>query len=399
VNRRFIDPGEFTYDLPADRIALHPLPERDESRLLVYNKGKISHSTFSQLPDFLPDKSHLFLNNTRVIPARLAFEKTTGAGIEVFLLQPLSPSEIFAQALAATSTCIWKCAIGNLKRWTAGLVLSKQLEGTTLTASIVDPELGWIKFTWMPAHCSFAEILSLAGQIPLPPYIKREPVPQDRERYQTVYSSFDGAVAAPTAGLHFSEHVLSRLRSNGIEMDFLTLHVSAGTFLPIKASNATEHFMHSEQIIVSKTTLDALAKSNKNIAVGTTAMRTLESLYWFAVMLRREPSAVFTVDQTTPHILEHEQMPGRGEAIEIILAYMSKKKIDQLTGETSIYIYPGYKFQMSDGLITNFHQPGSTLLLLIAAFVGGEWKKIYGEALKNGYRFLSYGDSSLLLPN
>jgi S-adenosylmethionine:tRNA ribosyltransferase-isomerase len=398
VDTPFIDLREFEYDLPADRIALYPLPERDDSRLLVYRHGRITHSKFSELPDFLPDRTHLFLNNTRVIPARLIFEKPTGATIEVFLLQPNPPSKIFSQALAAKNNCVWTCAVGNLKRWTPGLVLTKALNGVTLQAAVINSDIGLIQFSWTPPTHSFAEIIHLAGQVPLPPYIKRSEEIGDRERYQTVYSNFEGAVAAPTAGLHFNERVLTGIREKGIMTDFVTLHVSAGTFIPIKTPNAIDHPMHSEQIIVSKKTIESLCKSKKNVAVGTTAMRTLESLYWFAVNLKHNPGGGFKVEQTAPYILSRPEMPARQEAMDFILAHMDANGLDQLTGETSIYIYPGYKFRMCDGLITNFHQPGSTLLLLLAAFVGNDWKKIYNDALEHGYRFLSYGDSSLMLP-
>ena len=389
---------DYTYNLPEERIALYPLPDRDNAKMLVYDRGEISHKLFSQLPDLLPNNTILFFNNTKVIPARFLFEKETGASIEVFLLQPIFPSALLSSALTSIGGSTWKCTIGNLKRWTNGLVLQKKIEEITLFAHLTDNQNGLVEFSWTPAHLSFAEILQAAGSVPLPPYIKRKAEASDKERYQTVYSYLAGAVAAPTAGLHFTERVLEKIRSKGIVTDFLTLHVSAGTFLPVKKANAVEHTMHSEQIIIHKNTIkDLLLEGKKIIAVGTTAMRTLESLYWYAVKLLEEPGASFIIDQHFPY-KSAGVLPSPKEAAEIILATMEKKGLTELVGQTSIYIFPGYRFRICQGLITNFHQPESTLLLLLATFIGLDWRKIYQEALDKKYRFLSYGDSSLLLP-
>ncbi len=389
---------DYTYDLPEERIALYPLPDRDKAKLLVYDHGEMLHKSFFQMPDLLPDNTMLFFNNTKVIPARFLFEKSTGASIEVFLLQPVLPSSLLASALTSSGRSTWKCAIGNLKRWSNGLVLQKKIEGITLCAHLTDSQNGWVEFSWTPAHMTFAEILQAAGIVPLPPYIKRKAEGSDKERYQTVYAHLEGAVAAPTAGLHFTEYVLEKIRSKGVVTDFLTLHVSAGTFLPVKTANAVEHPMHSEQIIIYKNTLqNLLLEGKKIIAVGTTAMRTLESLYWYAVKLLQDPGAAFIIDQHFPY-KSAGFLPSAHKSAEIILEAMEKKGLTELVGQTSIFIFPGYRFRICQGLITNFHQPGSTLLLLIAAFIGSDWKKIYQEALDKEYRFLSYGDSSLLLP-
>ncbi len=389
---------DYLYDLPEDRIALYPLPDRDKAKLLVYDHGEMSHKSFFQLPDLLPDNTILFFNDTKVIPARFLFNKATGASIEVLLLQPVLPSTLLSFALTAIGGSTWKCTIGNLKRWSNGLVLRKEIDGITLFAHLTDGQNGLVEFSWTPAHLSFAEILHVAGLVPLPPYIRRKAEVSDKERYQTVYSHLEGAVAAPTAGLHFTESVLEKMRAKGIVTNFLTLHVSAGTFLPVKAANAVDHSMHSEQIIIPKSAIRSLLLEEKKIiAVGTTAMRTLESLYWYAVKLLDEPAASFIIDQHVPY-KSARKLSSPKEAAEIILATMEKQGLTELVGQTSIYIFPGYRFRICEGLVTNFHQPGSTLILLIAAFIGLDWKKIYQEALDKEYRFLSYGDSSLLLP-
>ena len=386
---------DYWYDLPPERIALYPLPERDQSKLLVYKDGCIQHAKFQQLSSFLLTSSTLFFNNTRVIPARLNFQKDTGASIELFLLNPVWPSPLVQQAMESTQSNQWVCTIGNLKRWTEGLTLIKNLPDATISATLIDREKGVVAFHWTPPELSFAEIISRAGNTPLPPYLKRNAEESDRLRYQTIYSHHDGAVAAPTAGLHFTERIIEELKSRGHTLEFLTLHVSAGTFQPVKTANAAEHTMHSEQMVITYENIRQLQVANHVTAVGTTSLRTLESIFWYGTKLIHDPSADFEIPQfpyrlSTPY--------SREEVIAAILQKMEKENLEKITGETSIMIMPGYDFKITNALITNFHQPGSTLMLLIAAFVGKDWKQIYEEALQNNYRFLSYGDSSLLLP-
>lgn len=391
-----IDIRDYTYELPEDRIALHPGAQRDQSQLLVYSQGSIHHKIFSDLPDLLPPGSIVFFNDTRVIPARIFFQKDTGAVIETFLLQPTVPAEI-QQAMQATRSVIWKCAIGNAKRWPDHTTLVKTINQIELNAELLDRQAGVVKFSWTPSEVSFAEVIAQSGVTPLPPYIKRAAAPADKESYQTVYSHFHGAVAAPTAGLHFTEQVLSKLRAKNIALDFLTLHVSAGTFQPVKTPNAWEHPMHSEQVVISKENIVNALSHDRVIAVGTTSMRTLESIYWYGVKLLKDRNAVFRIEKMDPYA-SGQRLPSKEDALHAVLHKIIEEQKDTLTGETAIYIVPGYSFKICNALITNFHQPGSTLMLLVAAFVGDDWKRIYQEALANGYRFLSYGDSSLLMP-
>jgi S-adenosylmethionine:tRNA ribosyltransferase-isomerase len=392
----FIHIQDYTYSLPGDRIAFQPLAQRDESKLLVYREGKIGHSIFKSLADFLPEKSLLIFNDTKVIPARLLFQKDSGAEIEIFLLNPVAPGTLLATAMLARNTCRWHCTIGNLKRWKDGQILSKKIGPAHLTASLANRSESIVEFTWTGDQ-TFSEIITGAGTTPLPPYIKRAAEKDDTTRYQTIYSHHEGAVAAPTAGLHFTEKVFESLRNTGIAHDFVTLHVSAGTFQPVKAENAREHVMHYEQVTINRQTLDNLVNSQgKIIGVGTTSMRTLESAYWFGVKLLQNPEADFNITQHDPYALP-ASVPAP-DALKAITAYMDAKGLKSLTGTTSIFIYPGYRFRVCSGLITNFHQPGSTLMLLVAAFIGERWREVYNQALAQGYRFLSYGDSSLLLP-
>jgi S-adenosylmethionine:tRNA ribosyltransferase-isomerase len=393
----FIDINEFSYELPPDRIAAYPLAERDQSRLLHYQAGKIQHRTFVDLPDILPPDSLLVFNNTKVIPARLYFEKESGATIELLLLQPVAPSTVISVAMEAKGKVVWQCAIGNLKRWPNEMVLEKVTNGGLLRARLVDRAAGHVEISWEPADKTFAEVVQQAGITPLPPYIKRAAQQEDRERYQTVYAQWDGAVAAPTAGLHFTDAVMKKLQARGVPQEFVTLHVSAGTFQPVKVSNAVEHDMHAEQVVVSRQTIQALLKAKNTVVVGTTSMRTLESLYWFGVLLHEQPESPFLIPKLYCYQTALQQV-SREQALEKILAYMDSVGLEALLGHTSIYLFPGYRFRMCDGLITNFHQPGSTLMLLVAAFIGPDWRKVYQAALDNQYRFLSYGDSSLLLP-
>jgi S-adenosylmethionine:tRNA ribosyltransferase-isomerase len=387
--------SNYTYTLPPERIAIYPLANRDQSKLLFYDRGVIDHHRFSSLPDLLPADSLLFFNDTKVIPARLHFEKDTGAVIEIFLLHPVLPSSLVVEAMQARHRCTWQCTLGNLKRW-KDEPLFKTFHGITLKATLRDREEGLVEFEWATDH-SFAEVVDLGGETPLPPYLHREAEQADRERYQTIYSHHEGAVAAPTAGLHFTPAIFEQLKAKGITHDFVTLHVSAGTFQPVKVENAVEHVMHNEQVVVTRGNLDHLLSGRYIVPVGTTSMRTLESLYWYGVKLLKDPQAVFTISQHEAYAADG-RWPSRDEALRAVVGYMERNQLDLLTGETSIYIMPGYTFRVCEALITNFHQPGSTLILLVAAFIGEDWRKVYNESLTHGYRFLSYGDSSLLIP-
>ena len=329
------------------------------------------------------------------MPARLFFSKETGSEIELFLLDPYGGE--LSQAMQAHGSATWRCTIGNLKRWTKGLLLSKDINQVKLTASLVNREEGIVRFEWNPAELSFGEVLNFFGVTPLPPYIKRQAEPTDRERYQTIYSQAEGAVAAPTAGLHFTDKIINQIKANGAITDYVTLHVSAGTFQPVKVSNALDHTMHKERIIITKNNIkNLLQEDRKIIAVGTTSLRTLESVYWYGTKLLTNPDVPFKIEKLDPYASKGKS-PSKKESLQAIYDLMCRKEMEIIHGETSIYIVPGYQFQLVDALITNFHQPGSTLMLLVAAFVGEDWKRIYRQALDNDYRFLSYGDSSLLV--
>ncbi len=385
---------DFWYELPDDRIAKYPLAQRDASKLLVYRNQTITHHTFRDITALLPPGCTLFFNNTKVIPARLHFKKETGASIELFLLSPVHPSSVVAEAMISRGSSQWECTIGNLKRW-KGEPLTLSGNGLSVVAELIDREKGIVKFSWEPAAISFAEMITQIGETPLPPYLHRKAEESDKEKYQTVYSKNEGAVAAPTAGLHFTQAVLDDLAKSGIKKDFLTLHVSAGTFQPIKVENALEHTMHAEQILVSRENIINLLNSSRTIAVGTTAMRTLESIYWYGVKLLSNPDEEFTITQEDAYRLP--QNIEKEQALMAVQIRLRRDGTERISGTTSIFIRPGYQFRLCDGLITNFHQPGSTLILLIAALAGDRWREIYKEALANGYRFLSYGDSSLLI--
>lgn len=393
ANEKTILMRDYEYELPADRIAQFPLAQRDQSKLLIYKDGQIAHKQFNQLVETLPTNSTLFFNNTKVIPARLRFRKDTGATIEIFLLHPIKPSAILQQAMEATGKAIWQCTIGNLKRWPDEQVLTFEHSDFTLTAALINRTEGEVEFHW-PETKSFAEVVSKCGDIPLPPYLNRATEPSDQQTYQTVYSKYEGAVAAPTAGLHFTDSVLTQLEKSGHHIEYLTLHVSAGTFQPVKAELATNHVMHQEQIVVTRQNVVTLLSSKFTVAVGTTSVRTLESIYWFGVKLMGNNESNFHISQQDAYTLpQHISTP---QALQQVLDYMDFNKLNALVGETAIYIMPGYQFRTVDALITNFHQPGSTLILLVASFVGTDWREIYRAALENNYRFLSYGDSSLL---
>ncbi len=393
---------DFNYNLPEDSIAKYPLEFRDTSKLLCYKKGAIETRVFSELPKILSDEHHLIFNDTRVIQARLSFFKSTGAAIEVFLLEPWMPSE-YSLSFGSSSECVWKCLVGNAKKWKSG-ILSKEIarakDSTLLNAEKIGSEGNYflIRLFWRDPSFSLSEIIAHAGSTPIPPYLNREAESSDSIRYQTVYSTNEGSVAAPTAGLHFTDEVLSRLGAIGVRQTRLTLHVGAGTFIPVKAENAREHSMHTEHIYLSRKSIESLYNSNKQfIAVGTTSVRTLESLYHIASKLRSGSEDVRSLFLDQWDAYETNPEMSRKEALESILSTMDKQHTDHLKMSTRIMIAPGYTFRMTDGMITNFHQPASTLLLLISAFVGEDWKKIYNYALENKYRFLSYGDSSLLL--
>ena len=394
-----IDLRDYHYDLPEQQIAKFPLEKRDQSKLLVYQKGSIVHRDFQSITDLITPEATLFFNDTKVIPARLHFEKDTGAQIEIFLLKPSIPLEI-SQAMKAIGHCQWLAMVGNLKRWTPGTVLNKSLnisgETLELKAELIDREERVVHFSWTGTQ-TFSELLEAAGKVPLPPYLKREVEPEDKPRYQTVYSANDGAVAAPTAGLHFTNDIIHGIKAMGVHCEYLTLHVSAGTFQPIKEHRVEQHPMHSEQIVVTRDNVINLMEANKVIAVGTTSMRTLESLYWYGVKLSQDPKAGFQVEKLLPYQFDDMELPSLKDSCSLILEYMNVNNLNTLHGSTEIFIIPGYRFRVCQGLVTNFHLPGSTLILLVAAFIGTDWRSVYQQALKHNYRFLSYGDSSLLL--
>ena len=379
---------DFLYDLPEDKIAKHPPTNRADSKLLFYNQGDISHYEFKDIENLIPDQSLLVFNDTKVIPARIILHKETGARIEIFLLEPMLPSKVHEEVMNATDSCSWKCMIGNAKKWKQQTSL--HLESLSLEAiRTSDSE---VTFKWTN-NLTFSDLLTEIGKIPLPPYIDRDVEESDQERYQTVYSKMKGAVAAPTAGLHFTDEIINKISSKGIKTDYLTLHVSAGTFQPIKSENIADHPMHNEQIWIDKKNIENLLEAKKVIAVGTTSMRTLESLYWYGVRLISGDKNFF-IQKTDPYRLNAIE---RNTALQAVVSHMNEEGIDKIGGQTEIFIYPGYQFQICDGLVTNYHLPGSTLILLVAAFIGDDWKKVYESAVNNNYRFLSYGDSSLLL--
>lgn len=399
--------NEYTYALPDERIAKYPLAERDASKLLIYRGGQIRETLFRHLPDCLPDGALLVFNNTRVIRARLLFRKDTGAMIEIFCLEPALPSD-YEQSFAQTDHCTWHCLVGNSKRWKSGQLHTTVTVGgepVTLSAervSVAGEAGDLVDFRWDNPRCTFSEVLELAGVLPIPPYLHRETEAQDLQTYQTVYSKVKGSVAAPTAGLHFTPAVLAELDARGIEREEVTLHVGAGTFRPVKSDTIGGHAMHTEHFAVTRRTVDRLlAKPEHVIAVGTTSVRTLESLYYIGCALARggaDESAdeAFTVGQWKPYDADAPTLTAE-EALRAILCYLDRRGMDRLWAATQIIIAPGYQFKIVRGMVTNFHQPQSTLLLLVSAFVGGDWRTIYDYALTHDFRFLSYGDSSLLL--
>lgn len=388
------DIEKYNYTLPEENIAKYPLSDRASSKLLLWKKGVTTHHIFHQAPHLIPAKALLVFNDTRVISARLLFEKNTGAEIEIFLLHPEFPTRDIQKAMTLKHTATWLCMIGNKKKWKEG-PLKKNISKATLTASLVDREKNLVRFEWS-GDTTFADIVNESGETPLPPYLKRKPVKDDAERYQTIYSKNNGAVAAPTAGLHFTDEIIQKFHELHIPSEYLTLHVSAGTFKPVEAGDFRDHDMHREQIVINTSSIEQLLRYHQNIiAVGTTSLRILESLYWFGVMLNANPDAAFSISKDLPYKLVSTLTFE--VALKEVLEYCKRHHLSELQGETEIFIYPGYKLRTAVGLFTNFHLPKSTLLLLVSAFTNGDWKGIYNEALANNYRFLSYGDSSLLL--
>ncbi|WP_192349057.1 S-adenosylmethionine:tRNA ribosyltransferase-isomerase [Algoriphagus sp. Y33] len=395
-----IDLTAYEYTLPPEKIAKFPLVKRDSSKLLHYKEGRISHQNFSSIPDLLPSDTLLVYNDTKVIPARLIFQRETGARIEIFLLQPISPTTVIPEIMLAKHPVIWETMIGNAKKWKDGEILKGLIplqDGTiTLQAKLIHREARQVEFSWDNEEVTFVDVVEASGEVPLPPYLNRKPIEEDKSRYQTVYSEKEGAVAAPTAGLHFTPEIFGQLKSKGIKQTQVTLHVSAGTFQPIKAKEVAEHPMHSEQIHVSRETIERIsAHLGKVVTVGTTSVRTLESLYWYGVKLLEGKDEELKIGKLFPYE-NRVSLPTAQESYKAILALMHKKGLETIMGTTEIFIFPGYKFKIVQGLITNFHQSGSTLILLIATILGEDWKRVYAEALANDYRFLSYGDSSLL---
>lgn len=425
MDAKNISIADYSYDLPDGAIAYYPLAERDASKLLVYRAGELHEDIYRNIAQYLPEGALLVFNNTRVVEARIVFQKPTGGFIEIFCLEPPAEYGGIAAALMRTGSVRWKCLIGGASKWKPGQVLRKELAMQGLAAARaetgghVDPdsdgplilEARWvqreegaflIELSWTPADLSFAELLHRAGLVPLPPYIHRTVESTDSERYQTVYARHDGSVAAPTAGLHFTETIFQQLEQRGIQRSFVTLHVGAGTFLPVKAATLGEHPMHIEFIAVTAEVIrelrDRLMTGRPVIAVGTTSARTLESLYWLGVKAVADPSVA-------PEDLMVHQWDAYGsnaadtrEALKALLAWMEARGLEELVTTTQLLITPGYSWKIVAGLVTNFHQPQSTLLLLIASLVGEDWRTMYGYALEHGFRFLSYGDGCLLLP-
>ena len=397
---------DYNYELPDERIAKFPLKQRDHSKLLIYNHGEISQDVFYNLPEYLPKNALMVFNNTKVIQARMHFRKETGALIEVFLLEPYSPAD-YEQMFQMTETCSWLCIVGNLNKWKEGrLSRTFDCKGKAVTLTVERKgEHGTsqlIEFSWDNATVSFAEIIDAVGELPIPPYLNRKTEESDKVTYQTVYSKIKGSVAAPTAGLHFTDSVLKAIDMHGIERDEVTLHVGAGTFKPVKSSTIGGHEMHTEYICVHRHTLEKLLKHDASaIAVGTTSVRTLESLYYIGLKLHYNPRLeehMLHVTQWEPYSTPADKLIPASVAIEEVLHFLDANGLNALHTSTQIIIAPGYDYKIVKMLVTNFHQPQSTLLLLVSAFVHGDWHKIYDYALGHDFRFLSYGDSSLLIP-
>jgi S-adenosylmethionine:tRNA ribosyltransferase-isomerase len=396
--------ADYTYSLPDEKIAAFPLAERDASKLLIYKNGTIQQDIYKNIADHLPEKSLLVFNNTKVIPARILFQKSTGSTIEIFCLEPSNEYNVAMQQKGSSK---WKCLIGGVSKWKEDK-LKKQLgiknEELEISAVLIEKlsDAYVVEFSWQPAELSFAEIIQYAGETPLPPYIKRKADDTDKERYQTIYATYDGSVAAPTAGLHFTEDVFSSFIKKEITKAYVTLHVGAGTFKPVKALQMEGHEMHTEWIEVARSTIEQLIDnlSNTIVATGTTSLRTIETLYWMGIKTILDPAienealAIHQWEVYDTALAETNY--NAEEALLSLLKWMKKKEEEKLISKTQILIMPGYKFRMAKALITNFHQPQSTLLLLVAAAIGPDWNKVYKYALENDFRFLSYGDGSLL---
>lgn len=405
TNTKKIRIADYNYPLPDDRIAKFPLSQRDSSKLLIYNKGVVSEDVFTSLPHYLPQGALMVFNNTKVIQARLHFKKSTGAQVEVFCLEPATPND-YVLNFQSTEHCDWYCMVGNLKRWKEGQ-LTRQVEvkgkQVTLTASRgeVHGTSHRVTFDWGDTDITFADILEAVGELPIPPYLNRATQESDKRTYQTVYSKIKGSVAAPTAGLHFTENVLKNIDEAGIDREELTLHVGAGTFKPVKSEEIEGHEMHSEYIVVRRQTIEKLIRHGGwAIAVGTTSVRTLESLYYIGCKLQTNPDATedeLHVNQWEPYGQQTDSLSTM-DSLRNILEYLDRHNLPALHTSTQIIIAPGYEYHIVRMMVTNFHQPQSTLLLLVSAFVKGDWRKIYDYALSHGFRFLSYGDSSLLIP-
>lgn len=400
---RHIHISDYNYPLPDERIAKFPLPVRDQSKLLVYNGGEITENVFTSLPDYLEAGELMVFNNTKVIQARMHFRKETGSLIEVFCLEPIAPND-YAMSFQQTSHCAWLCMIGNLKKWKEGTLhraINIKGQHVTLTATRggCRGTSHWVDFHWDNPAITFADILEMFGELPIPPYLNRNTVENDKETYQTVYSKIKGSVAAPTAGLHFTDRVLEALKVKGVETEELTLHVGAGTFKPVKSREISGHEMHTEYISVNRRTIERLiAHGGRCVAVGTTSVRTLESLFHIGVTLCANPDA--TEDQLRVRQWQpYNNVPSRMttiKALQAILDYLDRHGMETLHTDTQIIIAPSYEYHIVKAMVTNFHQPQSTLLLLVSAFVQGDWRSIYDYALAHDFRFLSYGDSSLL---
>lgn len=420
METKHIHISDYNYDLPDSRIAKFPVSPRDTSKLLIYRHGEISDDIFYNLPKYLPQKSLMVFNNTKVIQARMHFRKETGALIEVFLMEPAVPTD-YELMFQTRGECSWLCMVGNLKKWKEGsLVRTFDVAGSTINfkatmrRDIIDAKSGgtnyWVDFAWDNPQVSFAEILDAVGELPIPPYLNRETQDSDKTTYQTVYSKIKGSVAAPTAGLHFTDKVLAAIDAAGIRREELTLHVGAGTFKPVKSEEIDGHTMHTEYVCVRRDTLQTLLDYDCcAIAVGTTSVRTLESLYYMGVKLEANPDAAeedLHVCQWEPYEKADGTPVGGNlidgitpqKAISNIIAWLDKNNLKTLHSSTQIIIAPGYEYKIVKVLVTNFHQPQSTLLLLVSAFLKGDWRNVYDYALSHDFRFLSYGDSSIFIP-
>ncbi len=393
---------DFSYELPEDKIAYFPVSQRDQSKLLVYQNGQITDARFSDLPTFLTSDYRLIFNDSKVIHARLLVHNATGAAIEIFCLEPLKPTPEIAKAFSQSSPVTWKCLVGNAKRWKQPLSFPVDFEDKTLMITATKGECKdgafEVTFSWPDPAITLSEWLEQYGKMPLPPYIKRAAEKDDEQRYQTVYARYDGSVAAPTAGLHFSDNVIKALNNKGIATDYVTLHVGAGTFKPVSCERIGDHYMHREQIVISKAFIDSLLTDRRKIiAVGTTVARTLESLYLIGAKLKLNRPSPFEIEQWEAYEDAELSQLDPFEALQEIQEYMALHELQTLYAATKLMIVPGYQRKITQAIITNFHQPKSTLLLLISSFLGDKWKEVYAHALSHNYRFLSFGDSNLYL--